>query len=286
MRAKKFFLTVAIIALATLPVIAPRTAWGQNQYVLLDPGHGGTDPGATPDDDIACNYDSEAEAVWNISDNAYNRVFSELSQEWKVRITRQEGEFEGINDRWKMANGIKNTDGNGDNIPNSGVDFFLSIYTNGVTNNDVHGTETIYPNSDIYPNKNTPTRDNRSRIVGTILQVFYPLLTKGTWDSSSPIGSSWRPKGVQADDGDPTPIGVLRFSDVPAVLLETEFITNPHACQAMDNLSYRDSAAVAIRRTVGGVDPSPSGDHYVDRYINSDIQNFDSLWEGIAIFDN
>jgi N-acetylmuramoyl-L-alanine amidase len=88
MRAKKFFLTVAIIALATLPVIAPRTAWGQNQYVLLDPRHGGTDPGATPDDDIACNYDSEAEAVWNISDNAYNRVFSELSQEWQVRITR------------------------------------------------------------------------------------------------------------------------------------------------------------------------------------------------------
>ena len=44
MRAIKFFLTAAIIALATLPVTAPQTARGQNQYVLLDPGHEGTDP--------------------------------------------------------------------------------------------------------------------------------------------------------------------------------------------------------------------------------------------------
>jgi len=286
MRAIKFFLTATFIALATLPVTAPQTARGQNQYVLLDPGHGGTDPGATPDDDIACNYDSEAEAVWDIADNAYDRVFSELNQEWQVRITRQEGEFVDINPRWRMANGEKLRDGRDDPIPEGGVDFFLSIHANGDANNDVHGTETIYPNSDIYPNTNTPIRDENSRIVGTILQTFYPSFTHGAWDPSSPINSAWRPKGVNADDGDPTAIGVLRFSDMPAVLLETEYITNPHACRAMDNLSYRDSAAVAIREAVGGVDPSASGDHYIDRYINSDIENFDPRWEGVTLFEN
>ena len=185
-----------------------------------------------------------------------------------------------------MANGEKLRDGRDDPTPEGGVDFLLSIHANGDSNNDVHGTETIYPNSDIYPNTNTPIRDGNSRIVGTILQTFYPSFTYGAWDPSSPINSAWRPKGVNADDGDPTAIGVLRFSDMPAVLLETEYITNPHACRAMDNLSYRDSAAVAIREAVGGVDPSASGDHYIDRYINSDIENFDPKWEGVTLFEN
>lgn len=284
MKRVELFGKSVLVILVTLFAVTPKAASGQPSYILLDPGHGGPDsPGATPPDGSSCNYPDEAAAVMDIADNAHNRIFGSLS-DWKVRITRDGDNEVSLSRRYRMANGDITSDANNDAIPNGGVDYFLSIHADGAQNSTAHGSSIIYPNEDLYDSTDDFGVQQTSRIAATVFLTFHVPLTHSTWEPSSPITSSWNSSGVHADVRN---LAVLRETEMEAALLEVEFMTykDGHACRAMDNLSYRDSAAVAIREAVGGIDPTAS--HFVDRYIpTTPHENVPPNWEGVTVFEN
>ena len=78
---------------------------------------------------------------------------------------------------------------------------------------------------------------------------------------------------------------VLRDTEMPAVLLETEFVTNQSACDAMSFTSYVVNAALGIREAMDCVNPDE--DMYVDRYVRNPSGPYnEGTWTGCTVFEN
>ena len=93
--------------------------------IVVDPGHGGKDPGATK-----ARY---REKDWNL---AVGKELAKLLKKggFAVQITRDSDEFIALSDRSKMANNFK-------------ADLFVSIHTNSTKNKNANGFE-VYFRSD------------------------------------------------------------------------------------------------------------------------------------------
>lgn len=93
--------------------------------IVVDPGHGGKDPGATQ-----ARY---REKDWNL---AVGKELAKLLKKggFEVKMTRDSDEFIALSDRSKMANSFK-------------ADLFVSIHTNATKNRNANGFE-VYFRSD------------------------------------------------------------------------------------------------------------------------------------------
>ncbi|AKG73895.1 N-acetylmuramoyl-L-alanine amidase family protein [Salinicoccus halodurans] len=93
------------------------------QTIVLDPGHGGKDPGATSVSDI-----NEAQIVYNIADKLRNRLEESGAE---VILTREEGQFVSLDDRKKEG------------------DLFISLHSDAMDDPSITGFTTYYA----YPNQ-------------------------------------------------------------------------------------------------------------------------------------
>lgn len=91
--------------------------------IVLDPGHGGKDPGAT-----STSGATESEIVFNIADKLRNRLEESGA---KVILTREQNEFVTLNGR-----GIEG-------------DLFISLHSDAMDNSSITGFTTYYT----YPNQ-------------------------------------------------------------------------------------------------------------------------------------
>lgn len=93
--------------------------------IVVDPGHGGKDPGAT--------HGRYKEKDWNL---AVGKELAKLLKKggFEVKITRSSDEFIALSDRSKIANTFK-------------ADLFVSIHTNSTKNKNANGFE-VYFRSD------------------------------------------------------------------------------------------------------------------------------------------
>ncbi|WP_411844195.1 N-acetylmuramoyl-L-alanine amidase family protein [Salinicoccus sp. HZC-1] len=93
------------------------------QTIVLDPGHGGKDPGATSASDI-----TESKIVFNIADKLKDRLEASGAE---VILTREEGEFASLDDRKKEG------------------DLFISLHSDAMDDPSITGFTTFYT----YPNQ-------------------------------------------------------------------------------------------------------------------------------------
>lgn len=93
--------------------------------VCIDPGHGGSDSGATD------NGIKESALVLSIG----RRVRDLLEPHLEVLMTRDRDHFVSLSERCRMAN-------------DAGVDIFVSLHANSATNTDAHGVETFTSGSE------------------------------------------------------------------------------------------------------------------------------------------
>lgn len=105
-----------------LPVIS---GVHKKMRIVVDPGHGGKDPGAT--------HGRYKEKDWNLS---VGKELAKLLKKggFEVKITRDSDEFIALSDRSKIANNFK-------------ADLFVSIHTNSTKNRNANGFE-VYFRSD------------------------------------------------------------------------------------------------------------------------------------------
>lgn len=192
----------------------PQTLSGS--VILLDPGHGGKDPGAL-------GYGG---AVEECDINLAVAYYTKLALEQRGAIvysTRSGDNAVEIEDRKAIARSLK-------------PDYFISIHSNGSNNTSMIGTATYY-----YKPFSKKLANN---IYNEMLSVFKGYLYSGQpslYDSIS--------------DGAPYyPFSVTRLDECPSVLIETGYVTNNEECykliQPQNQQLLGEAIAKGIEKTI------------------------------------
>lgn len=145
--------------------------------VFIDPGHGGSDPGAVG------NGLREKDVVLSISNKVANLL---KAKGIDVEFSRTNDSYVKVEDRAYMAN-------------NWGASLFVSIHANSFSSSSAKGTECY-----TYPNTSTANKTLSSNVASSIAtQLSIPN------------------RGHKEQD-----FAVLRLTNMPAILVETAFISN------------------------------------------------------------
>ncbi|WHY01142.1 N-acetylmuramoyl-L-alanine amidase [Neobacillus sp. DY30] len=200
----------------TLP--ANTVTFNQKAYkIFLDPGHGGSDPGA-----VAGGY---KEANLNLAVAKKVQALL-LNQGYTVYMSRIDNTYVSLLDRSIMANNLK-------------ADIFISIHTNstaGGGDTSANGIESYFYEFDPdYPSKiNDEWHDNPDRIAKSMKLTTFIQQNMIEYTGANNRGT----------DGDT--FSVLRESAMPATLTEIGFINNASERQKLITDSYQNKLAKAI----------------------------------------
>ncbi len=166
--------------------------------IFLDPGHGGTDPGAvSPINNL---YESE------VNLDIANRVEELLLEKgYDVVKSRNDNSNVKLGTRARLAN-------------ESEADYFISIHSNYLDNEQANGLETFYYK------KGTTSED--------LANIILDEMVKKT--GARDLGSKERD------------LAVLRLTNMPATLVEVGFLTNPTEAEQLSTPNYRYILAKAI----------------------------------------
>jgi len=209
--------------------------------IMLDPGHGGLDPGAVGEGGLL-----EKDVVLEIT----RKVKALLEMKgYDVFMTRNKDRFISLQKRARMANRRK-------------VDLFVSIHANAAVNHLAQGTETFYY---------APASDPLARALATLENAVLKLEPQGdngTTRNSSPTGekngrltnsihaaravqkkirkvTSCPDRGIKAAE-----FYVLKKTQMPSILVETGFLSHTGERELLASSNYRDRMARAIARGI------------------------------------
>lgn len=182
---------------------APSSSWPSTPrfIVVIDPGHGGKDPGG-----IGWLGIKEKEITLAIARLIEIEALSE--PELKIVLTRRSDIYIPLQERTALANRL-------------GASLYLSIHANIHSDRRVKGTETLLPES---------WRGRSFRSLALAQDIQRSLITS--------LGS--RDRGVKYQRL------YLRWSNVPAALVEVGFLSNPEEARLLQNFSHQDRIARAI----------------------------------------
>lgn len=184
-----------------IQILSPRDIY--SKIVVIDPGHGKTDPGASGNGLV------EKEVNLDIALRVCDLL--EANDNIKVYVTRIDDSYPTNVNRAKMANGV--------------ADLFVSIHQNSNTSSKPNGTEVLYT---------VHTTDVSGKLTSQIAAQFlqnYLVKAMGTTD-----------RGIK----NRSDLIVLNQTTIPAVLIETAFLSNKADADKLSSDSYKDAAANAI----------------------------------------
>lgn len=227
------------------PVAAGK--FSRNKTIVIDPGHGGTDPGAVN------GSLKEKTAVLGVA-----KKLGEIlkSRGYKVYFTRSTDVFINLRTRTKFAN-------------DKMADLFVSIHANAAPNaakaKSMHGIETFFLSpARSERSKNAAALENKSDIEEMNYfsqQTFLNVLNREKIIASNKLGidiqkeilASAR-KVYAASDGSvrEAPFWVLVGALMPAVLVEIGYITHPVEGEKLFNDAYQKALANGIANGIDG----------------------------------
>jgi len=213
--------------------------------IVIDPGHGGKDPGA-----IGPKGTKEKDIALIIS----RKLAKELRKKTgaKVYLTRSRDRYLTLEDRDAYAVSKK-------------ADLFISIHANASRKRAMTGIETYsLNNASDKAAARLAMRENRAsrktlsdveHILSTMLQNYDTLESKYVADqvqTSLMKRMSRRYPGVRNRKVRSALFYVLVGAKCPAILVETSFISNPREERRLLNRHYQDHLAIAIAEGVRG----------------------------------
>lgn len=196
-----------------LGLLFTQLSFGQKNDVtiVLDPGHGGKDPGHLPHDK---KFQQEKALTLIISKKLENYLTNNLSHV-KVVQTRTNDTYPSLDKRVEVAN-------------EKNADIFLSIHINGNPKSSVRGTETHI--------------HNRSSKKALKLANFIERQFKTRAGRKS--------RGIKTSEDRGGNFQVLKFTKMPSVLVECGFITNPEEGAYLNSTYGQEIIASAIFRAI------------------------------------
>ena len=215
--------------------------------VVLDPGHGGEDPGA-----IGPAGTYEKDVVLAIAHKT--KALLERDPRIVVLMTREEDVFIALGDRVRKARGVS-------------ADVFVSIHADAFTRPDARGSS-VFALSERGASSTAAKwiadKENQSDLIGGVRLVGRdPSLAKMILEMSQSITNAESMKLGRGMIGEIKPINklhkgsveqagfaVLKAPDIPSVLIETAFISNPEEEAKLTNPAHQQKLARAIHNGV------------------------------------
>jgi N-acetylmuramoyl-L-alanine amidase len=211
--------------------------------ITLDPGHGGEDPGAVGH---GGSYEK------NVTLAVAKRLKAKIDAEPNMRavLTRDSDFFVPLNVRVQKARRIQS-------------DLFVSIHADAFVSPDAHGSS-VFALSERGASSSAARylaqKENSADLIGGVnLDVKDPMLARTLLDLSqtATISDSLKfGKAVLGELGninrlhkagvEQAGFAVLKAPDIPSILIETAFISNPEEEKRLNDDAYQDKMAEAI----------------------------------------
>ena len=218
-----------------------------NPLVMIDPGHGGYDPGTQSGGAIL-----EKEIALNVSRQLADAL---KARGVRAQLTRDSDDFISLPERTRRAN-----------LANA--DLFVSIHLNSSPNPQTTGIEVYYLNNTtdratirLARMENTgvtgasaPRDGNLNYILADLRQNYKAteaaslarmIDTQTVTDLDAQLGLQVNPLGAKMG-----PFYVLVGAHMPAVLVECGFLSNPYEAQRLSSARYQQTLAQAIASAV------------------------------------
>ena len=231
---------------------APKTIKQQRQIVIaIDPGHGGEDPGA-----IGPSGTREKHVVWGISKELASII--EKDPAFKPVMTRTGDYYIGLRKRVEVAR-------------NARADLFVSVHADAYRLPQPQGSS-VYVLSQRGASSESARwladSENRADLIGgvegvltlgdkdeTLAGVLVDLSMTATLSESLKVGSRvlknlGRVNHLHKRDVEQAGFLVLKSPDMPSMLIEAGFISNPQEEKRLKDLAYQRKLAQQIANAI------------------------------------
>ena len=206
-------------------------------YVVIDPGHGGEDPGA-----VSPNQNYEKNVVLAISHSLKKEIDNRPNM--RAFLTRKSDVFVPLSERVKIAHRLN-------------ADAFLSIHADSVKSRRARGSS-VYVLSQKGASSKLAQRlakhANESDMIGglnTEVQFIMPFYKDGSDTASRRLATAVRKEiakinKLHKNNTEFAGFAVLKSPVVPSILVETAFISNPHEEEKLHDKNFQQKMAAAI----------------------------------------
>jgi N-acetylmuramoyl-L-alanine amidase len=224
---------------ATLPEKGKQLPVSGIRKIVLDPGHGGKDPGA-----IGVGGIAEKDIVLAIAKKLERKLKQEMGVE--VVLTRRDDRFIPLEDRTAIANA-------------EGADLFVSLHMNASPNGEAKGLETYYlDNTNDEASLRLAARENGTsrRNVSDLQFILSDMTQNMKLEDSITLAHHLQHSlidGMSTRLADVKDLGVKKAlfyvlvgARMPSVLVEMFFITNKTEGRAMSQETYQNAVVDAL----------------------------------------
>ena len=210
--------------------------------VVIDPGHGGRDPGAT--------------GLGGLREKDVNLRLSLIlakklrAEGFEVVLTRSDDRALDLEERTVIAE-------------SRNADLFISIHANASRHRGTQGIETYYLDEnhgghalDVAARENGVPRSEMDKLDRAIAKFRVQEVSNDSRRLAAAVhaeligGLSQKYRGVEDLGVKQGPFYVLFLSSIPSILVESGFLTNPHDVKLLRKSEYLESAAEHIARGV------------------------------------
>jgi N-acetylmuramoyl-L-alanine amidase len=206
--------------------------------IVIDPGHGGHDPGAKG------AGITEAELVLDVALRLEKLLSKAPGME--VVLTRRTDDYIGLQERTAIAN-------------REGADLFLSIHANASSVASARGIETYFLNfatnlsaAQLAARENAASGQTMATLPDVVKTIalnnkldesrdFATFVQRAMLDKLKPTNKTVKDLGVKQ-----APFAVLIGAAMPSVLAEISFVTNPQEARLLKSGAYRQRIADAL----------------------------------------
>ena len=211
--------------------------------IALDPGHGGEDPGA-----VGAGGSFEKHVALNIAKRIKAKIDAEPNM--RAMLTRDGDYFVPLHVRVQKARRVQ-------------ADLFVSVHADAFVRPDARGSS-VFALSESGASSSAArwlaNKENASDLIGGIniktrdqqlARVLLDLSTTAQISDSLKLGRAVLNElgGVNRlhkDNVEQASFAVLKAPDIPSILIETAFISNPEEEQRLNDEAYQDRMASAI----------------------------------------
>lgn len=190
--------------------------------VVLDAGHGGSDPGA-----IGINGLREKDVNWDITQKVRDEL---IAKGYEVVLTRTDDSY------WSLAQRVEFTN-------SQQADLFVSLHANANPNGNTNGTMVLYYDN-AYPQEDYPASDTMKQ-----LTPYNQDLAQHVLDSLVTAAGT-KNLGLV-----PSAVYVVRMGIIPSILVETAFLSQTSDAALLASVSERSKMAAAIADGIAAYTP-------------------------------
>jgi N-acetylmuramoyl-L-alanine amidase len=229
------------------PVKAP--ASGKKPVIVIDAGHGGVDPGA-----LGANGVYEKQVTLNMARALKEEL--EKTGRYKVLLTRNKDAYLKLYKRVEFARA-------------NHADLFISLHADSIGKSNVRGAS-IYTLSEKASDEQTALladRENRADLIAgmdlntsdeQVATILVDLTMRDTMNQSkffaNKLVGHMEDGSIQMLDNPHRFAGfaVLKAPDIPSVLIEMGFMSNPREAEQMNKPEYRRTLARSLIKGIDG----------------------------------